>query len=156
MCLGASLRVSHTFSPLVKGFVFGGSSLNVVLANLFPLLRQSVDWFKELVGEQRVMSEVRSIELEMEFPLAMTLLRWRKTLQLLAQGRLGLFLPSGRSVAWTPRPSLDLGIGFNFSRGLEFIVLIKRNEPTTFHLGRCASTKLLSTASLGFLSTHSL
>ena len=26
------------------------------------------DWFKELVGEQRVMSEVRSIELEMEFP----------------------------------------------------------------------------------------
>ena len=67
MCLGASLRVSHTFSPLVKGFVFGSSSLNVVLANLFPLLRQSVDWFKELVGEQRVMSEVRSIELEMEF-----------------------------------------------------------------------------------------
>ena len=62
--LGASLGVSRTFFPLVEGFVFGGSSLSVVLANLFPLLHQSVDWFEELVGEQRVMSKVRSSELE--------------------------------------------------------------------------------------------
>ena len=41
--LGASLGVSYTFCPLVEGFVFGGSSLNVVLADLFPLLRQSID-----------------------------------------------------------------------------------------------------------------
>ena len=43
----------------------GVSSLSVVLADLFPLLRQSVDWFKELVGEWRVMSELRSSELKM-------------------------------------------------------------------------------------------
>ena len=62
--LGASLEVSHTFLPLVEGFVFEGSSLSVVLADLFPLLRQSVDWFEELVGEWRVMSKVRSNELD--------------------------------------------------------------------------------------------
>ena len=37
----------------------------MVLANLFPLLRQSVDWFEDLVVERRAMSEVRSSELEM-------------------------------------------------------------------------------------------
>ena len=63
-CLGASLGVSRSFCPLVEDFVFGGSSLSVVLADLFPLLRQSVDWFEDLVGERRVMSEVRSSELE--------------------------------------------------------------------------------------------
>ena len=62
--LGASLEVSRTFRPLVEGFVFGGSSLSVVLADLFPLLCQSIDWFEELVGEWRVMSKVRSSELD--------------------------------------------------------------------------------------------
>ena len=42
-CLGASLGVSHSFSPSIEGFFFliiffKGSSLSVVLANLFPLL----------------------------------------------------------------------------------------------------------------------
>ena len=63
-CLGASLGVSRSFCPLVKGFVFGDSSLNVVLAGLFPLLRQSADWFEDLMGERRMMSEVRSSKLE--------------------------------------------------------------------------------------------
>ena len=63
--LRASLGVSHSFSPLIEGFVFEGNSLTVVLANLFPLLRQSVDWFEDLVVERRAMSEVRSSELEM-------------------------------------------------------------------------------------------
>ena len=63
--LRASLGISHTFCHLVEGFVFGGSSLSVVLADLFPLLCQSVDWFKELVGDWRVMSELRSNKLEM-------------------------------------------------------------------------------------------
>ena len=41
--LGASLSVSRTFYPLVEGFVFKDSSLSVVLADLVPLLHQSVD-----------------------------------------------------------------------------------------------------------------
>ena len=63
--LGASLSASRNFYPLVEGFVFRGSSLGVVLADLVPLLRQSVDWFEDLVGERRGMLEVRSSELEM-------------------------------------------------------------------------------------------
>ena len=35
-----------------------------MLVDLFTLLRQSVDWFEDLVGERRAMSEVRSSELE--------------------------------------------------------------------------------------------
>ena len=63
--LGASLSASRNFYPLVEGFVFRGSSLGVVLADLVPLLRQFVDWFEDLVGERRRMLEVRSSELEM-------------------------------------------------------------------------------------------
>ena len=60
MRLGASVGVSHSFFPLIESFVFEGNSLSVVLADLLPLLRQSVNWFEGLVVEQRVMSEVTS------------------------------------------------------------------------------------------------
>ena len=43
--LRASLWVSCSFCPLVEGFVFRGSSLSVVLTDLFPLLCQLVDWW---------------------------------------------------------------------------------------------------------------
>ena len=35
-----------------------------MLVDLLPLLRQLVNWFEDLVGERRVMLEVRSSELE--------------------------------------------------------------------------------------------
>ena len=38
--------------------------MSVALADLLPLLRQLIDWFKGLVREQETMSEVRSSELE--------------------------------------------------------------------------------------------
>ena len=63
-CLGVSLGVSRTFLPLVENFVFEGSSLGIALADLVPLLCQSIDWFEGLMGEQGAMSEVRSSELE--------------------------------------------------------------------------------------------
>ena len=59
-CLGGSLGV---FSNL-EDFVFEGNSLGVALAELLPLLRQSIDWFEGLVRERGTMSEVRSSELE--------------------------------------------------------------------------------------------
>ncbi|KAK9983005.1 hypothetical protein SO802_032530 [Lithocarpus litseifolius] len=62
--LGASLGTSHNFCPLVGGFVGGENSLGLVIADLLPLLCQSVDWFKNLVSERRAMFEVRSSELE--------------------------------------------------------------------------------------------
>ena len=41
-----------------------GNNLSLVLTDLFPLLRQFVDWFEDLVSDRRAMSEVRSNELE--------------------------------------------------------------------------------------------
>ena len=67
MRLGASLGVSRSFCPLVEDFVFGGNGLSLVLADLLPLLRQLVNWFEDLVGEWRFMSEVRSSKLETRF-----------------------------------------------------------------------------------------
>ena len=58
--LGGSLGVF----PHVENFVFEGNSLGVVLTELCPLLRQSLDWFKGLVRERGIMSEVRSSELD--------------------------------------------------------------------------------------------
>ena len=50
-CLGVFLGFSHSFCPLVEDFVFKGSGLSLMLADLLPLLRQSVNWSKDLVGE---------------------------------------------------------------------------------------------------------
>ena len=56
--LGGSLGVF----PHLENFISEGNSLGVVVADLLPLLRQSIDWFRDLVRE--VMSEIRSSELE--------------------------------------------------------------------------------------------
>ena len=50
--------------PHVENFVFEGNSLGVVLTELCPLLRQSLDWFEGLMRERKIMSEVRSSELD--------------------------------------------------------------------------------------------
>ena len=50
--------------PHLENFVFKGNSLGVVVADLLPLLRQSIDWFWGLVREREAMSEVRSSKLE--------------------------------------------------------------------------------------------
>ncbi|KAM4109597.1 hypothetical protein ACJW30_03G131800 [Castanea mollissima] len=63
-CLGASLGASCAFLPLVGNFAFKGSGLGVVLGELSPMLCQSINWFESLVSKRRVMSEVRSSELE--------------------------------------------------------------------------------------------
>ena len=57
-CLEGSLRVF----PYLENFISKGNSLGVVVADLLPLLRQSINWFRDLVRE--VMSEVRSSELK--------------------------------------------------------------------------------------------
>ena len=58
--LGGSLGVF----PHLENFVFEGNNLDVVVANLLALLRQSIDWFRGLVRKWEAMSEVRSSELE--------------------------------------------------------------------------------------------
>ena len=45
--LGGSLGVF----PHLENFVFEGNSLGVALADLLPLLRQFINWFKGLVRE---------------------------------------------------------------------------------------------------------
>ena len=63
-CLGASLGSSYSFGSLIENSVFRGSGLGLAFADLLPLLRELVNWFKGVVGERRVMSEIRSSMLE--------------------------------------------------------------------------------------------
>ena len=58
--LGGSLGIF----PHLEDFMFEGNCLGVALADLLPLLRQSIDWFGSRVKEQEIMSVVRSSELE--------------------------------------------------------------------------------------------
>ena len=62
--LGASLGSFNTHCPPIECFVSRDSSLGFVLADLHHLLHQPLNWFKEMVGEREVVSEVRSGELE--------------------------------------------------------------------------------------------
>ena len=62
--LFAHLEGSLGVFPHLENFVFKGNSLVVTLADLLPLLHQSLEWFNNLVKEQEIMSEVRSSELE--------------------------------------------------------------------------------------------
>ena len=57
--LGASLGSFSTHCPIIEGFVSRGSNLGFVLADLHHLLHQSLNWFKEMVGEREVVSKVR-------------------------------------------------------------------------------------------------
>ena len=59
-CLGGSLGIF----PNLEDFVFLGNCLGIALAELLPLLCQSINWFEGLVKERGTMSEVRSNELE--------------------------------------------------------------------------------------------
>ena len=49
--------------PFLENFVFEGNCLGVVLGDLLPLLRQSLNWFEGL-ARRELMSEVRSSDLE--------------------------------------------------------------------------------------------
>ncbi|XP_075672036.1 uncharacterized protein LOC142641480 isoform X2 [Castanea sativa] len=51
-------------SPNLEGFVSEGNGLGVVVTNLLPLLRLSVNWLGNLLREWEEMSEVRTSELE--------------------------------------------------------------------------------------------
>ena len=62
--LGASLDTFGAFIPLIKNFIFEGCGLGVVVGELFPVLNQSVNWFKGLIEERKRMSKVRSSELK--------------------------------------------------------------------------------------------
>ena len=56
--LGGSLGVF----PHLENFISEGNSLGIIVADLLPLLRQSIGWFRDVMRE--AMLEVRSSELE--------------------------------------------------------------------------------------------
>lgn len=65
--LGASLGSFGDRCPQVGDFALGDSSLGLALGDLYPLLRQSLNWFRVVQGvfeEERMGSEVRSSDLE--------------------------------------------------------------------------------------------
>ena len=57
--LGASLDTSSPFLPLIENFIFEGCGLGVVVGELFPMLSQSINWFRDLIKERERMSEVQ-------------------------------------------------------------------------------------------------
>ena len=65
--LGAFLRSFGGCCPLTEGFILRDSNLGLVLADLYPLLHQSLNRFqslREMSVEERIRSKVRSSELE--------------------------------------------------------------------------------------------
>ena len=66
-CLTAFLGSPSGHCPRVGNFVLGNSSLELVLVSLYPLLRQSLDWFGtvcEVLRRERMGSKIRSSDLE--------------------------------------------------------------------------------------------
>lgn len=66
-CLGASLSSSSGHCPQIGGLALGDSSLGLVLVDLYPLLHQSLNWFRAMQGvstKERMGSEVRLSDLE--------------------------------------------------------------------------------------------
>ena len=57
-------RHFQCFSPSDWEFLFEGYGLGVVVGDLFPVLSQSINWFRGLIKERKRMSEMRSSELE--------------------------------------------------------------------------------------------
>ena len=65
--LGVFLGSSSGCRPPIKDFISRDSTLSLVLADLYPLLYQSLNWFqslREMFVEERVGSEIRSSEVE--------------------------------------------------------------------------------------------
>ena len=65
--LGASLGSSSDHCSRVRDFVLGDSNLGLVLGDLYPLLRRSLDWFgtvRKVLRRERMVSKVRSSDLE--------------------------------------------------------------------------------------------
>ena len=65
--LGVLLDYSSDHRPQIRDFVLGDSTIGLVLGNLYPLLCQSLAWFKsmhEVLRRENMGSEVRSSDLE--------------------------------------------------------------------------------------------
>ena len=65
--LGAFLGSLSGHCPWVGGFVLGDSGLKLALVSLYPLLHQSLDWFRsmrEVLRRERMGLEIRSSDLE--------------------------------------------------------------------------------------------
>ena len=118
--LFARLRGSLGVFPHLENFISEGNSLGIVVADLLPLIHQSIDWFRDLVRE--VMSEVRSSELETG----------------LSSSDEPTEGDTAVSASREVRPSLDLRIGFNSLTELGFVYLVKVNGLAIFFRGRCA------------------
>ena len=133
--LGASLGASHAFFPLVENFVFEGSSLGVMLGDLFPLLYQSIDWFKGLVSERREMFEVRSSELETRLSSNDNPVEEEVDTAVSVPREVRAFHALREECNLMMRRCLGLETDFNFLRGLGFIFLKERSELATSRSG---------------------
>ena len=122
-CLGASLGVSRTSFPLVENFIFKGSSLSIVLADLFPLLYQSINWFGGLMSERGAISEVRSSELETGLSSSDDLVKVEEDIVVSVLREVRAFSALGEEC------SLDVEILSKFSNRFQFHEMVRVRFP---------------------------
>lgn len=137
-----------------------GSNLGLVLADLYPILRQSLNWFREISGEERVTSKVRSSELETGLSFGDDLTE--------VEGDIAALVPSSsHSSRWREirafqalkeERTLNEETLTRFRDSFQFpaetrICLPREGEKVySFTLGRCVSMRRLSRVALNFSS----
>ena len=159
--IGASLESSGGGCPQVELFISSDSTLGLFLADLYPLLRQSLDWFqslREMLVEVGVGSKVRSSELEtgllssdkpveVEVDTTVTVPLSSKPSSSKKKSR--AFHALKEECTLDEDTLLGLEIDFNFLMRLRFScpVSVKRSVPLL--LAMCVSTRLHSKVALG-------
>ena len=126
--LGGSLGVF----PHLENFISEGNSLGIVVADLLPLLHQSIDWFRDLVRE--AMSEVRSSELKTGLSSSGDPVEGDTAVFALREVR--AFYALNEECGLSDDTLSRFKDRFQFlERG--FVYLVKTNELAIFFLGRC-------------------
>ena len=159
--LGALSNCSSDQRLQIGDFVLGDSSLGLVLGNLYPLLRQSLAWFKFVHGVLRresIESEVRSSGLETSLSSSASMAG--------AETNTAVSMPSSipssscPSVSATPRTfhALKEGCSLKLASSLKkprFVSLGKEKRPVPSLMVRFVFMRLRSCVASDFLSTHS-
>jgi len=127
--------------------------LSLVLTDLFPLLRQSVDWFEELVGSRGIMSEVRSSELEIRLLSSNDPIEAEVDTATFGQREVRAFHALEEACALDSDTLSRFRDRFQFPERVRIRLPREEERACHFSPGNCVFTKLLSSAGLGFLST---
>ena len=126
------------------------------MANLLPLLRESVDWFKGIVGDQRVMSEVGFSELKTGLLSSDDLVEMEEDTTAYGPREVRAFHALGEVCGLDADTLSRFKDRFQFPKRVRVRLPHKEEQACHFSPGKYASMRLLSSVVLGFPSTLSL